>query len=43
MHYRRDMTGGCEGYVASEASLDDASIALRHAAAPISVVRAGTI
>jgi hypothetical protein len=42
MHYRREVTGGSEeGYVASEAKLDDVSVALRHAAAPISVVRVG--
>ncbi|WP_157581892.1 hypothetical protein [Phycicoccus sp. Soil803] len=41
MHYRREVPGGAEGYFASEAKLDDVSIALRHAAAPISVVRAG--
>ena len=42
MHYRRDVAGGSEGYVATEANLNDVSIALRHAAAPISVVIAGT-
>lgn len=41
MHYRRDVAGGPEGYVASQAKLDDVSIALRHAAAPISVIRGG--
>jgi hypothetical protein len=42
MHYRTYVPGGSEGYVATEASLNDVSIALRHASAPISVVRAGS-